>query len=108
MSAAVEPQQAPSQISMSYLEAIVQGQLEEMKRDERVIMLGEDIEVYGDGKLVERFDSARMPYSERNSLSSSMRRSRHFMRCPRSRERRLRLPRPGSFQRETSFARSGR
>ena len=52
---------------MSYLEAVVQAQLEEMDRDERVIIMGEDIAVYGGGKIVERFDASRvwsMPISE--------------------------------------------
>jgi pyruvate/2-oxoglutarate/acetoin dehydrogenase E1 component len=52
---------------MSYLEAIVEAQIEEMERDDRVILMGEDLAVYGGGKLVERFDSSRvwtMPISE--------------------------------------------
>jgi pyruvate dehydrogenase E1 component beta subunit len=52
---------------MTYLEAIVQAQIEELERDERVILMGEDISVYGGGKLVDRFDSNRiwsMPISE--------------------------------------------
>jgi len=52
---------------MSYLDALVQAQIEEMDRDERVILMGEDIAVYGGGKVVERFDSKRvwsMPISE--------------------------------------------
>lgn len=53
--------------SMSYLDAIVQAQVEEMERDERVIMMSEDIAVYGSGDLVERFGQTRiwpMPISE--------------------------------------------
>jgi pyruvate dehydrogenase E1 component beta subunit len=52
---------------MSYLEAIVQAQIEEMERDERVIMMGEDISVYGSGAIVQRFGPERvwaMPISE--------------------------------------------
>jgi pyruvate/2-oxoglutarate/acetoin dehydrogenase E1 component len=52
---------------MSYMDAIVQAQVEEMQRDERVIMMGEDIAVYGSGDLVERFGPKRiwaMPISE--------------------------------------------
>ncbi|MFL6601920.1 MAG: alpha-ketoacid dehydrogenase subunit beta [Steroidobacteraceae bacterium] len=52
---------------MSYLDAIVQAQVEEMERDERVIMMGEDIAIYGSGDLVERFGPNRiwaMPISE--------------------------------------------
>jgi len=54
-------------VRMSYLDAIVQAQIEEMERDERVIMMGEDIAIYGSGKLKERFDSSRIwntPISE--------------------------------------------
>lgn len=57
----------PAVKRMSYLEAIVQAQIEEMERDPRVIMMGEDIAIYGDGKLVQRFDPLRvwsMPISE--------------------------------------------
>ncbi len=52
---------------MSYLEAIVQAQIEELERDERVIMMGEDISVYGSGALIHRFGPSRiwaMPISE--------------------------------------------
>jgi acetoin:2,6-dichlorophenolindophenol oxidoreductase subunit beta len=54
-------------IQMTYLQAIVQGQIEELERDERVIMMGEDLCVYGDGKVVQRFDARRIwstPISE--------------------------------------------
>lgn len=67
MVATTKVQDAPTQIRMSYLEALVQAQIEEMERDERVIMMGEDIAVYGGGKLVSKFDSRRiwsMPISE--------------------------------------------
>lgn len=67
MAAAIEEQSAMTQIRMSYIDAIVQAQLEEMQRDERVIMMGEDIAIYGGGKIVEQFDSNRvwaMPISE--------------------------------------------
>jgi len=52
---------------MNYLDAIVQAQIEEMERDERVIMMGEDIAIYGSGDLLERFGADRiwaMPISE--------------------------------------------
>ncbi len=52
---------------ITFMEAIVQAQIEEIERDERVIMMGEDIAVYGGGKLVERFGARRiwsMPISE--------------------------------------------
>jgi pyruvate dehydrogenase E1 component beta subunit len=51
----------------SYLQAIVDAQIEEMERDEAVIMMGEDVAVYGDGRLVERFGALRIwntPISE--------------------------------------------
>lgn len=54
-------------VRMNYMDALVQAQIEELERDERVIMMGEDIGVYGGGKLVERFGSNRiwnMPISE--------------------------------------------
>lgn len=54
-------------IKISYLEAIVQAQLEEIERDERVIMLGEDIAVYGGAKVIEKFGTSRVwstPISE--------------------------------------------
>jgi pyruvate/2-oxoglutarate/acetoin dehydrogenase E1 component len=65
MSAAIEKPNAT--LRMSYLDAIVQAQVEEMERDERVIMMGEDIAIYGSGDLVERFGPKRiwaMPISE--------------------------------------------
>ena len=65
MSAAV--QHATGHVRMSYMDALVQAQIEEMERDHRVILMGEDIALYGGGKLVERFDSNRiwtMPISE--------------------------------------------
>jgi acetoin:2,6-dichlorophenolindophenol oxidoreductase subunit beta len=40
---------------MSYLDALQQAQIEELERDDRVIMMGEDLAVYGDGKVIERF-----------------------------------------------------
>ena len=54
-------------VRMSYMDALVQAQIEEMERDNRVILMGEDIALYGGGRLVERFDSNRiwtMPISE--------------------------------------------
>jgi acetoin:2,6-dichlorophenolindophenol oxidoreductase subunit beta len=54
-------------VRTSYLDAVIQAQIEEMERDERVIVMGEDIAVYGGGKFYERFDSRRlwsMPISE--------------------------------------------
>jgi acetoin:2,6-dichlorophenolindophenol oxidoreductase subunit beta len=67
MSAAIRPQRTSGQTQKTYLEAIVQAQIEEMERDPLVIMMGEDLAVYGDGKVVERFDETRIwstPISE--------------------------------------------
>lgn len=52
---------------ISYMDAIVQAQKEEMLRDDRVILIGEDIAVYGGGELVKTFDENRVrnaPISE--------------------------------------------
>jgi pyruvate dehydrogenase E1 component beta subunit len=52
---------------MTYMQAIVEAQREEMLRDERVILLGEDIAIYGGGGLFDSFDSKRLrnvPISE--------------------------------------------
>jgi pyruvate dehydrogenase E1 component beta subunit len=52
---------------MSYLDAVVQAQIEEMQRDEKVIMMGEDLAIYGSGDLIERFGERRIwptPISE--------------------------------------------
>lgn len=54
-------------IRMSYMDALVQAQIEELERDERVIVMGEDIAIYGGGRLIERFGQNRvwsMPISE--------------------------------------------
>lgn len=67
MPAAMQKEDSPTHTRMSYLDALVQAQIEELERDERVIMMGEDIALYGGGKLVERFNSSRiwsMPISE--------------------------------------------
>lgn len=52
---------------LSYLQAIVEAQREEMRRDEKVILMGEDIAVYGAQSLFEEFDAKRLrntPISE--------------------------------------------
>lgn len=52
---------------MSYLAAVNMAQREEMRRDERVIVIGEDIAVYGAQALFEEFDEKRLrnaPISE--------------------------------------------
>ncbi len=52
---------------LTYLNAIVEAQREEMSRDERVILIGENIEIYGTSSLFETFDRKRLrnvPISE--------------------------------------------
>lgn len=52
---------------MTYLQAIVEAQREEMLRDERVILIGEDIAIYGGRPLYDTFDDKRLknvPISE--------------------------------------------
>jgi pyruvate/2-oxoglutarate/acetoin dehydrogenase E1 component len=64
---AVEKPTARGYIRASYMDALVQAQIEELERDERVILMGENIAIYGGGKLVQRFDAKRiwdMPISE--------------------------------------------
>jgi pyruvate/2-oxoglutarate/acetoin dehydrogenase E1 component len=41
-------------MQITYFDAIVQAQLEELERDERVILMGEDLAVYGDEKVMSR------------------------------------------------------
>jgi acetoin:2,6-dichlorophenolindophenol oxidoreductase subunit beta len=64
--AAIKPTDA-AHVRMTYLDALVQAQIEELERDPTVIMMGEDLSVYGDGKVVERFGPTRIwntPISE--------------------------------------------
>jgi acetoin:2,6-dichlorophenolindophenol oxidoreductase subunit beta len=52
---------------LTYLNAIVEAQREEMLRDERVILIGENIDIYGCSSLFETFDEKRLrnvPISE--------------------------------------------
>ncbi|MCM8731624.1 alpha-ketoacid dehydrogenase subunit beta [Hephaestia sp. GCM10023244] len=52
---------------LSYIQAIVEAQREEMRRDDRVILMGEDIAVYGAQTLFDEFDESRLwntPISE--------------------------------------------
>lgn len=52
---------------LTYLQAIVEAQREEMLRDERVILIGENIDIYGCGALFDTFDEKRLrnvPISE--------------------------------------------
>lgn len=52
---------------LTYLQAINEAQREEMRRDERVMLIGEDIAVYGAQALFEEFDERRLrnaPISE--------------------------------------------
>lgn len=54
-------------VRMGYLDALVQAMAEEMERDPNVIMMGEDIPVYGCSKLVDLVEPSRlwaMPISE--------------------------------------------
>lgn len=67
MSVAIHKDPSAQTVQMTYLEALVQAQIEELERDERVILMGEDIAVYGGGKIVSRFGPTRiwsMPISE--------------------------------------------
>jgi acetoin:2,6-dichlorophenolindophenol oxidoreductase subunit beta len=67
MSAATHKENPTTYVRMSYLDALVQAQIEELERDARVILMGENMEIYGGGKIFERFDSKRiwnMPISE--------------------------------------------
>lgn len=67
MSTAAKSDASATHVPMNYLDALVQAQVEEMERDERVIMMGEDIAVYGSGDLIDRFGAKRiwsMPISE--------------------------------------------
>lgn len=52
---------------LTYLQAIVEAQREEMLRDERVILIGENIDIYGCVALFDSFDERRLrnvPISE--------------------------------------------
>ena len=55
MSVAVEKEDVGACVRMTYLDALQQAEIEELERDARVIMMGEDLAVYGDGKVVARF-----------------------------------------------------
>lgn len=58
---------AEAYVELSYLQAIVEAQREEMLRDDRVILIGEDIAVYGGRPLYDTFDEKRLknvPISE--------------------------------------------
>ncbi len=51
----------------SYLNAIVDAQIEEMERDESVVLMGENLEIYGDGRVMKSFGDKRVwstPISE--------------------------------------------
>jgi acetoin:2,6-dichlorophenolindophenol oxidoreductase subunit beta len=52
---------------LTYLNAIVEAQREEMLRDDRVILIGENIDIYGGSPLFDTFDGKRLrnvPISE--------------------------------------------
>lgn len=58
---------SPSVRELTYLKAIVEAQREEMLRDERVILIGENIDIYGGSPLFDTFDEKRLrnvPISE--------------------------------------------
>src|SRR5882672_813124 len=60
------PKSAPVR-ELTYLNAIVEAQREEMLRDERVILIGENIDIYGGSPLFDTFDEKRLrnvPISE--------------------------------------------
>ena len=53
--------------TLNYMEAIAQAQIEEIKRDSRVILMGEDLRIYGGDKILECFGATRVwstPISE--------------------------------------------
>jgi pyruvate/2-oxoglutarate/acetoin dehydrogenase E1 component len=57
----------PAMQELTYLNAIVEAQREEMLRDERVILIGENIDIYGGSPLFDTFDEKRLrnvPISE--------------------------------------------
>lgn len=61
----MDPSESHSELT--YLQAIVEAQREEMLRDQRVILIGEDIAVYGGRALFDSFDERRLrnvPISE--------------------------------------------
>jgi acetoin:2,6-dichlorophenolindophenol oxidoreductase subunit beta len=66
MSLAAEKTGTGTHVRMTGREALLQAQLEEIERDERVILMGEDIAIYDGDKLMGRFDSQvwSMPISE--------------------------------------------
>jgi pyruvate/2-oxoglutarate/acetoin dehydrogenase E1 component len=66
MNAATQTQ-SPATRRVNYLDAIVEAQIEEMSRDDRVILMGEDLAIYGDGKVLQAFGDRRVwstPISE--------------------------------------------
>ena len=66
-------EETKTHIKMSYMEAIVAAEIEEMKRDKRVILMGEDLSIYGDGNITTEFGSSRVwstPISE-NSFTGA-------------------------------------
>ena len=59
--------QVETSTRMSYMEAISQAQMEEMERDESVVLIGEGLTIYGAGELAKRFGTTRVlnsPISE--------------------------------------------
>lgn len=67
MTTQIEHEIEETYVEMTYLDALMQGQIEEMERDERVIFMGEDPTIYGSARLLDRFGESRvwsMPISE--------------------------------------------
>ena len=66
-----EPTTQQTHKKINFMEAIVQAEIEELQRDERVIIMGEDLAVYGGSALFNAADKSRLrslPISE-NSFS---------------------------------------
>ena len=67
MTAITAKTETETHTKLSYMEAIVQAQKEEMLRDDSVILIGEDIATYGGGALFDTFGEKRLwstPISE--------------------------------------------
>lgn len=61
---------APMSKSITYLSAISQAQIEEMRRDDRVILMGQDLATFGDGPVLKSFNPLRVwntPISENSA-----------------------------------------
>src|SRR5687768_8014281 len=58
MNSKAVPLAAPTE-RISYMDAIARAQGEEMQRDKRVILLGQNLDIYGDGKVAKTFGHLR-------------------------------------------------